>query len=75
MQPSETSIRKRRLILNEFSTISGLRINREKTKMIKIGAWRDSRIELRHDLNLIGSKEIMSLGIQYYVMNVKILLS
>ena len=53
--------------LKEFEGISGLRINKEKTKVIKIGGWRDSRLELCKDLKLDLTTEFISLGISYRV--------
>ena len=55
-------------ILNEFVHISGLGINVEKTKMIKIEAWRDSMVKLCYDLDLIWTDEFTSVGITYNVM-------
>ena len=55
-------------ILNEFVHIFGLGINVEKTKMIKIEAWRDSRVKLCCDLNFIWTDEFTSVGITYNVM-------
>ena len=44
-----------------------MRINKEKTKVIKIGGWRDSGIELCKDLKLDSTSEFISLGISYKV--------
>ena len=49
---NENSIRASMSTLKEFENISDLRINKEKTKVIKIGGWRDSRIELCKELKL-----------------------
>ena len=52
-------------ILNDFYLISGLKINVEKTKAIKFGVTRDSRMTLCDDLELIWTHEFTSLGIVY----------
>ena len=55
------------LILKEFHLISGLKINVEKTKAIKFGVTRDSRMTLCEDLNLIWTQDFTSLGIDYNI--------
>ena len=40
--PKEKSLRECMQVLNEFHEISGLQINVETTKVVKIGAWRES---------------------------------
>ena len=52
-------------ILNKFHQISGLKINVDKTKVIKFGKERDSRDILCEDTKLIWTTEITSLGINY----------
>ena len=52
-------------ILNEFYLISGLKINEDKTKVIKFGKDRDSSDILCPDLNLIRTYKFTSLGINY----------
>ena len=52
-------------ILEEFHQISGLKINVDKTKVIKFGADRESRNILCPDLNLIWTDKFTSLGIDY----------
>ena len=64
---NENSIRASMSTLKEFENISGLRINKEKTKVIKIGGWRDSRIELCKELKLDWTSEFILLGISYKV--------
>ena len=56
-------------VLNEFHEISGLQINVEKTKVVKIGAWRDSRTIFCRDLELLWTNKFTSLGIQFDVNN------
>ena len=52
-------------ILNEFYLISGLKINVDKTKVIKFGKDRDSSDVLCPDLNLIWTDKFTSLDIEY----------
>ena len=56
-------------VLNEFHEISGPQINVEKTKVVKIGAWRDSRAIFCRDLDLLWTHKFTSLGIQFDVNN------
>ena len=65
IKANEASIRNCMLTLREFETISGLKINKEKTKMVKIGGWVDNGINLCEDLNLDWTQEFISLGIVY----------
>ena len=60
---SEAILRASLDALQEFRKISGLKMNIEKTKIIKIGAWGDSRITYCKDQNLIWTTEFTSLGI------------
>ena len=53
--------------LQEFEKISGLKINIEKTKIIKIGVWGDSRINFCKGKNLIWTTEFTSLGILFNI--------
>ena len=53
--------------LKDFESVSGLKVNTEKTKVIKIGAARDNRINLCTDLNLIWTDKFTSLGITYNI--------
>ena len=53
--------------LQEFEEISGLKINIEKTKIIKIGVWGDSRINFCKGKNLIWTTEFTSLGILFNI--------
>ena len=54
-------------ILNDFYLISGLKINVKKTKAIKFGVTRGSRMTLCEDLELICTHEFISLGITYNI--------
>ena len=54
-------------ILEEFHLISGLKINVDKTKVVKFGRNRDSSDILCQDLNLIWTNNFISLGISYDV--------
>ena len=54
-------------ILEEFHLISGLKINVDKTKVMKFGRNRDSSDILYQDLNLIWTNNFISLGISYDV--------
>ena len=51
----------------EFEKISGLKINIEKTKIIKIGVWGDSRINFFKGKDLIWTTEFTSLGILFNI--------
>ena len=55
--------------LLEFEMMSGLKVNKEKTKVVQIGDIGDNRIELCKDLNLIWTQQFTSLGITYDVQN------
>ena len=55
----------------EFQSISGLKVNTEKTKVIQIGVLRDNRMRLCEDLNLIWSQKCTSLGINYDIENME----
>ena len=55
--------------LLEFEGMSGLKVNKEKTKVVKIGGIRDNRIELCTDLKLDWTQQFTSLGIKYDVHN------
>ena len=50
---NETNLRATLNALQEFQQISGLKIDIEKTKMIKIGVWGDSRSTFCKDRKLI----------------------
>ena len=56
-------------VLNEFHEISGLQINVEKNKVVKIEAWRDSWTIFCKDLDLLLKNKFTSLGIQFHVNN------
>ena len=64
---NESSIRTSMSVLKEFENISGLRINKEKTKVIKIGGWRGSRVKFCEELSLDWTNEFISLGIEYNI--------
>ena len=54
-------------ILEEFHLISSLKINVDKTKVVKFGKNRDSGDVLCPDLNLIWTTKFTSIGINYDV--------
>ena len=56
-------------ILKEFEQISGLKVNKEKTKVAKLGVWRDSGTTLCNGLYLDWTQKFTSLGINYDVNN------
>ena len=62
---SERNLRLCMDILEEFHLISGLKINVDKTKVVKFGKNRDSSDILCTDLNLIWTDRFTSLGINY----------
>ena len=57
--------------LLEFQSISGLKVNTEKTKVIQIGVIRDNRMRTCEDLKLIWSQKFTSLGINYDIENME----
>ena len=57
-------------ILEEFHLFSGLKINVDKTKVVKFGKNRDSSDILCPDLNLIWTEQFSSLGIIYDVTDI-----
>ena len=67
IKPTEKSIRACMVTLKEFEQISGLKVNKEKTKVIKIGGWGDNRTILCKDLKLEWTQEFVSLGITYNI--------
>ena len=69
MKYEEGSIRSCIGTLVEFKRLSGLKINEEKTKVVKIGAIRDNRTKLCEDFNLIWTNKFTALGITYNVLN------
>ena len=54
-------------ILDEFQLVSGLKLNVDKTKVVKFGGERDSSDIICSDLNLIWTNKFTSLGISYDV--------
>ena len=64
---NENSIRNCMNMLGEFERCSSLKINKEKTKVAKIGGWGDSSSNLCEDLALDWTQEFTSLGIIYNV--------
>ena len=54
---------------NEFERVSGLKVNKEKTKVVKIGGWGDNRITLCNDLKLDCTQKFTALGIAYDIDN------
>ena len=69
IQPDEKPLYECMKLLDSFSLVSGLTINIEKTKVITIGAWRDSRIILCPELKLDWTYGFESLGITYDVLD------
>ena len=65
LKPHEKNIRGCMQILKEFEQVSGLKVNKEKTKVAKIGTWGDDRTTLCNDLKLEWTQEFTSLGILY----------
>ena len=55
--------------LQEFQHISGLKINIEKTKIIKIGVWGASSSIFCKEKNLIWTTEFTFLGITFNTVN------
>ena len=51
--------------LSNVEHVSGIKINTDKTKVIKIGGWRYSRIIHWPKHNLIWAYKFKSLGIEY----------
>ena len=61
----EQSLREAFLMLNKFQSISGLKINLEKTKLLKLGSAKDIQGTLAPELNLEWTNEPISiLGVQ-----------
>ena len=69
LSAKEQNIRKCMLILKDFERVSGLKVNKEKTKVVKLGGWRDNGVILCSDLNLDWTQEFTSLGIKYNIKN------
>ena len=69
LSAKEQNIRKCMLILKDFELVSGLKVNKEKTKVVKLGGWRDNGVILCPDLNLDWTQEFTSLGIKYNINN------
>ena len=67
LKPTETNIRKCMRTLYEFEQVSGLRENKEKTKVAKLGVWGDNRNILFRDLNLDWTQKFTLLGITYTI--------
>ena len=71
LKHEEESIRSCMRTLTEFEWLSGLKVNKEKTKVVQLGGARDGRIKLCADLKLIWTNEFTALGITYNVSNLK----
>ena len=69
LKATEEALRESIVVLNDFETISGLKMNTEKTKVIKVGGWGDDRTILCKDLNLQWTTKFDCLGITYDVEN------
>ena len=65
----EKSMRSCMDTLLEFEQMSGLKVNKEKTKVVQIGGLGDNRIEFCKDLKLLWTTTFTSLGITYDVHN------
>ena len=57
IKPKESSIIGCMSTLKKYEMVSGLRVNTEKTKVLKIGGWRDSRTILCQNMNLEWSQK------------------
>ena len=57
--------------LKQFQGISGLKVNIDKTKIIKIGVWGDSRDIYCSERNLIWTNKFVSLGITFDVDSIE----
>ena len=68
---SERNLRLCMDILEEFYLISGLKINVDKTKVVKFGRNRDSSDNLCPDLKLIWTDTFTSLGIAYDITDLE----
>ena len=73
MKFNENNLRICMSVLKDFYSISGLKINVEKTKAIKFGVTGDGRMTLCDDLDLIWTYEFVSLGIQYNINQLDII--
>ena len=69
MSAKEHNIRKCMQILKDFELVSGLKVNKEKTKVVKLGGWRDNGTILCKDLKLDWTQQFTSLGIIYDINN------
>ena len=69
IKANESSITNSMSTLKIYEEVSGLRVNTEKTKVIKIGGWRDSGTILCQNMNLECSQKFTSLGIFYDINN------
>ena len=58
-------------VLDWFKKISGLEVNRDKTKVIKIGAIRDRSITFEDSFGLEWTKNFEVLGIKYRIDNME----
>ena len=67
----EQSIRSCMRTLTEFELLSGLKVNKGKTKVVQLGGLGDNRVELCKDLKLLWTNEFTALGITYDVQNMK----
>ena len=64
---NESNLRAALNALQEFQVILGLKVNIEKTKIIKNWVWGDSRNNLCQERNLIWTIEFVSLGITFNI--------
>ena len=70
LKPNEMNIRNCMQTLFEFEQVSGLRVNKEKTKVAKLGVWGDNRNILCQDLKLDWTQKFTLLGINYNIDNI-----
>ena len=69
LKPTESALRESLLVLTDFQSILGLKVNTDKTKVIRIGKWGDNRTKLCEDLNLDWTQKCDCLGITYDLDN------
>ena len=57
-------------ILHRFNLVPRLTTNINRTRVIQIGAWRDSRIILCPELKLLWTQNIESLRVTFDILDV-----
>ena len=68
IKPEEELLKECIKCLSDFEYVSGFYINIDKTKVIKIGGWRNSTVILCPKLYLIWTNKFESLGIKYITL-------